>query len=192
MLIPKPVKTLLILIFAISLCLTITLAACAAGNEPGNTVSFGLEVDMLPYLSGGHYISGVVGFDHFNVRLITTKTTIPDFVTPDGFDDWKLDVTAIILDYFPDENRVGLWLGGGLEYWDGKIRAKDTGAAGTFSQRILTFGCGYVYNISEHWYLNPWAAIHYNLSDDKVDIGSSKLNLPDIMYEASVKLGYRF
>ncbi|HBE78948.1 MAG TPA: hypothetical protein DDW65_14395 [Firmicutes bacterium] len=194
-------KSLQVLIIGTVLCLTVSLTAHAAAmdenplqssSSENNGLSFGMEVDALPYVSGGHYISGVIGFDHYNLRLISTKTTIPGFVTPDGFKDWDLDVTAVILDYFPGENREGLWLGGGMEFWDSKIRTKNTGDSGSFSQKIITLGAGYVYNLNEHWYINPWAAIHYNLSDKNVAIGASNLDIPDIMYEASVKLGYKF
>jgi hypothetical protein len=195
-------KLLQTLIIGTILCLAFTHTAHAASTDENYTVSqngsanqglsFGMEVDALPYISGGHYISGVIGFDHFNLRLIATKTTIPSFVTPDGFKDWDMDVTAIILDYFPGENREGLWLGGGLEFWDSKIKNKSSGGSGSFSQKILTLGAGYVYKLTEHWYINPWAAIHYNLSDNNVAIGASRLDLPDLMYEGSVKLGYKF
>jgi hypothetical protein len=174
----------------LSLCVTFTVHASATDDNSG--VTFGMEVDMLPYLSGGHYLSGVVGYDHYNLRLISTKTTVPGFASPKGYKDWDLDVNAIIIDYFPNENREGFWIANGVEFWDSHIRNKNTGEKGSFSQKILTLGCGYTYNINDHLYINPWAAIHYNLSDSNVPIGSSNLNLPDIMYEASVKLGYTF
>jgi hypothetical protein len=171
--------------FAMSLCLAIRFTACA------ETVSLGAEVDMLPYLSGGYYLGGVVGFNHLNVRLGTTQTAVPGFVTPKGFENWDLDVNTIIVDYFPAENREGFWLAGGVEFWNDRIAAKDTGATANFTQKILTFGCGYTYFLNEHWYINPWAALHYNLSNDHVAVGSSDLKVPDLMYEASLKLGYR-
>lgn len=190
MIISRMMKVFLVLMLGISLCLVINFTAHAATEN--ENVTFGTEVDMLPYIGGGHYLSGVVGYDHFKFRLIAAKTTIPGFVTPKGFDDWDLDCRAIIVDYFPNENREGLWIGSGLEFWDSYIRNKNTGASGKFSQKIFTFGVGYIYNMTEHWYINPWAALHYNLSDSNVAVGSSTLNLPDIMYEASVKLGYKF
>ena len=184
-------KVLGICILGILLTLGLSMTTLAASqSDPGLT--FGMEVDALPYLSGGHYISGVIGFDHYNVRLIRTKTTIPGFVTPKGYKDWDLEVNAVIVDYFPDENRKGLWLAGGVEFWDSRIQNKNTGNAGKFSQKILTLGCGYVYKLSDHWYINPWAALHYNLSDENVTVGSNNLKLPDMMYEGSVKLGYQF
>ena len=173
----------------LTLGITITTFAASA-DDPWLT--FGMELDMLPYLSGGHYVSGVVGFDHYNVRLITTKTTVPDFVAPKGYKNWDLDVNAFIVDYFPDESREGLWLAGGVEFRDSRIQNKNTGESGKFSQKILTVGCGYLYKMTDHWHINPWAALHYNLSDENVAIGSSNLKLPDIMYEASIKLGYQF
>ncbi|HBF37389.1 MAG TPA: hypothetical protein DDW50_08725 [Firmicutes bacterium] len=187
----RMMKGILILFLGIGLCLTVHYAAYAQ-TDSASPVSFSIEADMLPYISGGHYLSGVLGIDHFNLRWITTKTTVPDFVTPEGFKNWDLDVNAVIIDYFPNENREGLWLGGGIEHWDSHIRSKNSGDSGTFSQKILTFGTGYLYPLSDHWYINPWAALHYNLSDKNAEIGSSNFKIPDIMYEASIKLGYRF
>ena len=187
-------KGFLILIVVVCLGLTINFTAVAAtGTAADNSgISLGTEVDLLPYASGGYYLSGVLGFNHYNLRLITTNTTIPGFATPKGFKDWDLEVTALILDYFPGENREGFWFGGGFELWDSDIKNKDTGETGAFSQKILTVGCGYVYKFTDHWYINPWTALHYNLSAQNVAIGSSNLKLPDLMYEASVKLGYKF
>jgi hypothetical protein len=192
MIISKMTKGLLVLILGVSLCLAVNFIAFAASGSAAGGIGLGTEIDLLPYASGGYYLSSVFGFDHYNLRLITTQTTIPGFVTPKGFDDWDLKVTALIVDYFPGENREGFWFGGGLELWDSEIKNKDTGETGTFSQHILTVGCGYIYNFSEHWYINPWAALHYNLSDQNVAVGSSNLKLPDLMYEASIKLGYKF
>jgi hypothetical protein len=147
----------------------------------------------LPFINGGYYTSGVIGYDHYNVRLIATKTEVPGFATPEGYTDWKIkNVTAVILDYFPNENREGLWFAGGFEHWKSEIRNETTGETGEFSQNILTLGSGYVYNFTEHWYINPWVALHYNLGDKTVTIGASELKLKNIMYEASIKLGYSF
>ncbi len=184
-------RLLLRLIIGISLCLVAPLTACAAAENAN--VSLGTEIDLLPFVSDGYYSSSVIGFDHYNVRLITAKTKIPGFATPDGYRDWKLkNVTAVIIDYFPNENREGIWFAGGFEHWKSAIREKSSGATGTFSQNVLTLGSGYVYNLNEHWYINPWIALHYNLSDKTVPVGSSALKLKDIMYETSIKLGYRF
>ncbi len=188
---PEMNKLLLWLIIGLILCLTTPLSASAAAEN--TKVRLGTELDLLPFVSDGYYSSSVVGFDHYNVRLITAKTKIPGFATPDGYRDWKLkNVTAVIIDYFPDENREGVWFAGGFEHWKSAIRAKSSGATGTFSQNIFTLGSGYVYNLNEHWYINPWIALHYNLSDHPVPVGSDVLQLKDIMYEASIKLGYRF
>jgi hypothetical protein len=182
-------KLLAICVLVILLTLGITITALAADDQG---LTFGMELDALPYISGGHYISGVIGYDHYNLRLITTHTSIPSFVTPKGYKNWDMDVNAVIVDYFPDESREGLWLGGGIEFWDSKIKNKNTNDSGKFSQKILTVGCGYVYKMTEHWYVNPWAALHYNLGDESVAIGTGNMKLQDAMYEASIKLGYQF
>ena len=184
-------KVMGMLLLGSFLTFMVTFTAHAASDEDQGP-SFAIEADALPYISGGHYVSGVIGFDHVNLRLIDTKTTVPGFVTPKDYHDWDLNVKAVIIDYFPGEYREGFWVAGGVEFWDSQIENKNTGEKGKFSQKILTVGCGYVINLTNHLYINPWAGLHYNLSDKNVAIGSSNLSLPDVMYEASVKLGYQF
>lgn len=183
-------RIFLVFVLGIAFCLTVNSPSYAANS---GELSFGTEFDLFPFINGGYYSSGVISYDHYNARLIIADTKIPDFATPDGYDHWKLKkVTAIILDYFPGENHEGLWFAGGFEHWESEIRNQATEATGTFSQNILTLGTGYVYNFTEHWYINPWIALHYNLSDDTVKINSSDLKLNDLMGEVSVKIGYRF
>lgn len=190
------IKVIPILTVGIVLCLmAVSTAYADTGNESAEgkeKIVIGTEVDLLPYLSGGYYLSEVTGFQHFQVRLVNATTLIPEFVTPAGFDSWKLNATTIIIDYFPDEDRKGLWLAIGYEYWNSRIKVKETNENGSFSQNILTIGSGYVYRLSDHWYIDPWAALHLNLGDKTVTIGSKNLDLPDCMLEASIKVGYNF
>jgi hypothetical protein len=61
----------------------------------------GFELDLLPYVSGGYYVSGWIGHDRIRVRPVVTKTTLPSFVVQDGFTNAGLDAYALIVDYFP-------------------------------------------------------------------------------------------
>jgi len=42
--------------------------------------TIGTELDLLPYVSGGYYLSMWYGVDQFRFRAILTKTTVPEFV----------------------------------------------------------------------------------------------------------------
>jgi len=62
--------------------------------------TLGTELDLLPYISGGYYVSAWYGIDQFRFRAILTKTTVPQFAVADGYAENKLNVYAFITDYF--------------------------------------------------------------------------------------------
>lgn len=155
--------------------------------------NLGFELDVLPFATGGYYGSVWKGLGNFRIRYINTEVNIPDFMLKDGFKDSKSNANAFILDYFFNENYEGLWFGIGYEYWENSIKNEDNSIKKDYNQNIFTFGTGYVFNLSNNFYLNPWIAGHYNSKgEDSIDVGGKEFKIDEILYSASLKIGFKF
>lgn len=156
-------------------------------------ITVGAELDMFPYLTGGYYGSLWVGSNHVRARGVITRATLPGFVTEDGFEDNQIDVYAAIVDYFIHPDFQGLWIGGGIEYWNGNISLVDSPADAGYDNFIATLGVGYVWKFWKNLYLNPWAAVHVRVAgDDEVIVSNEQFNPRAVLPEASLKLGWHF
>jgi hypothetical protein len=155
--------------------------------------TLGTELDLLPYISGGYYVSAWYGIDQFRFRAILTKTTVPEFVLADGYTDNKLDVYAFIADYFFKKNFEGFWIGTGLESWDAQIKYEAENQTASYNNTVFTLGGGYVWKFYENFYLNPWVAFHYIIAGDKeVRVGGNSFKPNVLTPEASIKVGWHF
>jgi hypothetical protein len=163
-----------------------------AGDRTPKKWMVGTEVDLVPYLYDGYYLSAVAGYSNWRLRFVRTKITTPGFATPGGFEDNKLDVNAFIVDYYLQEGFTGWWIGPGYETWDGEVREKTSGVAEKYRAGILTLGGGYTYRFNDYFYLNPWAAVHLPMSGDRqVQFANSTFRVRAAA-EASIKIGINF
>ncbi|MCK9281914.1 MAG: hypothetical protein M0P71_14910 [Melioribacteraceae bacterium] len=155
--------------------------------------TFGTELDLLPYISGGYYASAWYGIDQFRFRTILTKTTVPQFAVAEGYKDNKLNVYALITDYFFKKNFEGFWIGTGLEYWDSQITYEAENQTSSYNNTVFTLGGGYVWKFYKNIYLNPWVAFHYIIAgDNEVKVGSRTFKPNEFTPEASIKIGWYF
>jgi hypothetical protein len=153
----------------------------------------GVELDVLPYASGGYYVSGWIGHDRVRVRPVVTKTTLPDFVVQDGFKNADLDVYAVIVDYFPRGGFRGFWVGAGVEFWKNAIENEGNGSTAEWDNTVATIGAGYVWKFAGNFYLNPWAAAHVVTGGPiSVNAGGATYSPKRFTPEVSVKLGWHF
>jgi hypothetical protein len=184
-------KKSIILVFII---LTSTLWGQQISTDSSITrQTVGTELDLLPYISSGYYVSAWYGKDQFRFRTIITKTTVPQFVVADGYTDNKLNVYALITDYFFKKNFEGLWIGTGLEYWDSQIKNEAEDHTASYNNAVFTLGGGFVWKFYNNFYLNPWVAFHYIIAGDKeVQVGSSSFKPTLFTPEASIKIGWHF
>lgn len=175
----------------------IILNACSLQAQPENRIYSGTEIDILPFATGGYYISAWAGADNVRFRAVITKIYPPDFVMPAGMSDLKTDALALIADYFPfgkdNEAFSGLWTGAGIEYWMNEIKEAKTQISGDYNNLILTAGAGYIIPVYGGLYINPWAAIHYSVTgtEEKL-IGKTMLDQKKLMAEFSLKIGWQF
>jgi hypothetical protein len=176
------------------LCIVVIIGLAATPALALSTTGF--ELDAFPYATGGYYASAWYGSSPFRFRIVITETYPPDSVVGSAFNHLKLDVVALIADWFFGDqahNLAGPWIGAGVERWKGRIQEQGTGASATFSEDVATFGGGYVWKFSGNWFLNPWAAVHGIVDGDRsVTVGQHTYRPPPVSPEVSLKLGWHF
>ena len=153
----------------------------------------GVELDVLPYVSGGYYVSGWIGHDRIRVRPVVTRTSLPEFVVQDGFENADLDVYAVIVDYFPRAGFRGVWVGAGVEFWRNAIANASNGGTAEWDNTVATVGAGYVWKFAGNFYLNPWAAAHVVVGGPtSVNAGGATYSPKRFTPEVSVTVGWHF
>ena len=158
-----------------------------------DTSKSGIELDALPWLTGGYYLSGWYGKDHFKYRAVAARINVPDSFVDEGFKDQQITAYAFIVDYFPKRDMTGIWYGAGLEYWQSEVTNKDDNVSAEYENTILTAGLGYVWRLSESLYLNPWAALHIVVAgDEDITAGNNTYHQDAVTASGSIKLGWEF
>jgi hypothetical protein len=71
-----------------------------ANAQQCDSIKYGVELDALPYLTGGYYGSAWVGYKNLRFRLVAAKAETPSFVVADGFENLDTKAYAFIVDYF--------------------------------------------------------------------------------------------
>jgi hypothetical protein len=183
---------------AAALLLTSTPARAAEppAEETPRVWRFGAEIDALPYATGGYYGSFVAARREWRVRAVAARSTMPGFLVEDGFEDKRTDAYALLVDRFLGARRSrqeGFWVGGGVELWSTRIRPEGGNAYTRYNNLMLTAGAGYVWKFSRHFYLNPWAGVHFAAAGERVHNVSGRVyEQARFTPEASIKLGYTF
>jgi len=174
----------------------ICLASCSlTAQEPVQTQRFtaGLELDFLPYVTGGYFGAAWAGMGHWRGRLIIAKATKPDFLLPDGYSHNTIRAYALLADYFPRLHFSGWWLAGGLVYWDAAIQNDAQQQAGSYGSYLVSGGLGYNWKFYRNFYLCPWAGLHVRVAgDDRVAFQAASFTPPRFNPEASLKIGWHF
>ncbi|WP_375324349.1 hypothetical protein [Flagellimonas sp. GZD32] len=153
----------------------------------------GIEIDILPYITGGYFGAIWARKGHFGGRALFAKVNMPDFIVPDGFTDNKINSYALIADYFLKENQTGLWLGSGLVLWDGTIRSAQKIETTSYQSFLWNGSLGYLINLSKRFYLSPWAGLSLRFAgDDNIMVDNEVYDPPFLNPELSLKFGIRF
>ena len=154
----------------------------------------GVELDLYPFITGGNYMGAYVAQNGFKYRVIRAKSNMPEFMLQNNIENVNLEVYAFIVDYYFDKTDYkGLWFGIGGERWNNRIDEKNGVKNVDFSQNIFTFGGGYLFELTDRIFINPWAAVHVNMRNEREKIiGDTSYEIKKIIPEVSVKLGYSF
>ncbi len=153
----------------------------------------GVEINPLPFITGGYSGSLWWGFNRIRIRGGTAFTSVPGFLVTQGFKENKIRSYALECDYFYSDAFKGLWTGGGLDYWQNSVINSDDGTKGKFTNYVLTLSAGYLYKIWNEIYISPSASIHMVVAGDKVvEVGNSTYNQNTIIPAISINIGYHF
>lgn len=169
----------------------------SAENEIQAEPAIGFAVDLLPTVlsavdgKAGFSVQSWAGYDHFRIRLVAAHLYQPDSMIDSSFQNYELNVTAFIIDWFPQGNLSGFWFGTGSELWNSRIRHKSAGSEVSWTESIITAGIGYAWQINDNLYIDPFAAVHYRMNDGKVYCGGDEFKRSRISASASVKIGCR-
>ncbi|MBN2616118.1 MAG: hypothetical protein JXR71_10540 [Bacteroidales bacterium] len=154
-------------------------------------IQAGVELDALPYLTGGYFGAVWAGKGHMRARLLYAKVHMPKFMVPAGFSGNTVRSVALMADYFLKKKLTGFWLGSGVVYWDGTLRANEQTAS--YHTYLLNGSMGYAVNLSKRFYLSPWAGLSFRLGGDQnIRTGGETYRAPFLNPELSLKFGYRF
>lgn len=140
-------------------------AAAAPAEELRWT--FGVEADLLPYLSDENSLSASAGRGRYRARLVRAELTMPEIATDDAFRDDELAIVAVVVDRFLREDQAGRWFGVGVEQRHGEVSEGDTGTTHDYRTTMFTAGAGYVWQFGRHLTVNPWVGGHTPIAGDR-------------------------
>ncbi|CAN5230802.1 hypothetical protein BH10PSE19_BH10PSE19_19050 [soil metagenome] len=195
--------------------LAISTMALAQSNEGGATPrnpihkwktdtmkikqTVGFAIDLLPpILSAATGNFGYSGQVWYGYRKIRVRAVIADFYMPDklmgnsDFQDLHTTATALIFDYFKNYNFKGWWVGAGVELWNNKITSKSDYNTYNYKDYVATAGLGYIIKVYKNFYVEPWGAVHYVLSNQSVSVSTTEYKTKMFQGEVSVKIGWHF
>ncbi|MFA9370759.1 MAG: hypothetical protein ACERIH_03535 [Labilibaculum antarcticum] len=159
----------------------------------------GVAIDLLPpVLSAstgnfGYSAQLWYGYKKFRVRAVIAGFQMPNkLMGNDDFKDLKTTATALIFDCFKNNNFEGWWLGAGVEMWDNTISSKIDDKSYDFKDYVATAGSGYIIKLHKNFYIEPWAAVHYVVNNEKVLVGTTEYKTKTFQGEISLKVGWHF
>lgn len=173
--------------------LAIMLISSASSAQQMNTsrINFGIEQDILPYLTGGYFAGAWVGKDHIRARILTAHVHKPDFIIKDGFTANEVTAYAVLADYFLETGWKGWWAGAGLVYWKSSIRSKEGSINYPYENYFLNGSIGHNWKLYRNIFISPWAGMHLRIGGNKkVQVDNREFNPPLLNPEASIKLSW--
>jgi hypothetical protein len=163
------------------------------GVQAQDKVKFGVELDVLPYATGGYFGAGWIGKDVWRVRALTAFVKKPDWATTKDFSHHEVHAYALLVDRFLRKDWKGWWAGAGWVYWDSRIQTDARQQKAAFHNMLANGSLGYNFTLYRHVYLSPWGSLSLRLGGDKdVPVDSRHYTLPLLNPEASLKVGYYF
>ncbi|WP_264563535.1 hypothetical protein [Flavobacterium sp. N3904] len=162
-------------------------------NETTKKWNFGVELDVLPYATGGYFGAVWVGKDKWRTRALIADVYKPDITTKEGFTNHHVQAYALLLDHFFKDDWKGWWIAAGPVYWKSKIQSDSSTATQNFDNFLLNGSLGYNFTIYKNIYISPWAGLSLKVSgDDEFVLDNKEYTLPLLNPEASIKFGVYF
>lgn len=163
-----------------------------ASSSPKN-LSTGIELDVLPYATGGWFAAVWAGKKQWRIRALTASVNKPGFTIQKGFTNHQINAYAFLVDRFLNPQWRGVWIGGGFVVWNSTIQSDARIQTSTFTNYLLNGSAGYNIKIHKHIYLSPWAGLSLRMGGDtNVPVDNKLFTLPFVNPEASFKAGIWF
>ena len=168
------------------------LSTHAQSNGP-DRLQFGLELDALPYATGGYFGAAWVGKDLWRMRALTAFVKKPDWSTKSDFSNHRVHAYALLADRFLKKGWKGWWAGAGLVYWNSTIQTEARQQTAHFKNLLINGSLGYNLTVYKRLYVSPWGSLNLRVAGDKnVVVDDKRFTLPVLNPEASLKFGYSF
>lgn len=152
--------------------------------------NFGVEIDALPYLTGGYFGAAWLGKNQWRGRALLADVQLPEIIIKDGFTKHHVRGYAVLVDYFLKPSWKGWWVGAGPVYWKSSIQQQQTGAIQHFDNLLLNGSLGYHFTLLPKVYLSPWAGLSCKVAgNDRFTLDQQPYRLPFFNPEISIKLG---
>ena len=156
-------------------------------------IQSGVELDVLPYATGGYFGAGWMGKDLWRLRILTAFVKKPDWSTKKDFSNHQIEAYAIVVDRFLEKNWKGWWAGTGLVHWHSTIQTNAKIQTASFNNLLVNGSLGYNFTLFKNCYISPWASLNIRLAGNtSVSVDDKIYTLPLINPEASLKIGYNF
>ena len=189
--------------FAITVVVVLlVLQSALPAQEPSTSApapdswKFGTEFDVLPFATGGYYGSLFAADHGWRLRGVAARSGTPSFLVSSGFEKKRSDAYALLADRFLGARRAelkGFWVGSGVEYWRTRIRQKDTTDFTHYNNVLVTAGGGYVWQVTRHFYVNPWADTNFVVGGSRdINVSGKTYTQPLFTPEVSLKVGFIF
>jgi hypothetical protein len=178
---------------ALLILITFFISVNLINAQSQERIKTGIELDVLPYITGGYFGAVWARKMHFGVRALYAKVNMPDFIVPEGFANNKVQSYALIIEYFLKKEQKGFWIGSGLVLWNGKIQTELQKETGFYHSLLLNGSIGYSIDLNRRFYLSPWAGLSLRISGDRnIFIDGQKYDPPVLNPELSLKFGFKF
>ena len=141
---------------------------------------FGVNVDLLPTVmsategrfGGAGQVWVAVGKNRF--RAVAASMRLPDSFSEEPWSDNDLNAFALIYDRFLREPVRGPWVGTGVEFWNQSITYHER-TKFFLNNWIATLGAGWVFRIGDHFLLDPWVGLHWNVIRSGVGVWNRRV-----------------
>lgn len=176
-----------------TLVFTLLIFSISPAQKTSKSFNAGMEVDALPYATGGWFAAAWAGKEKWRVRLLAASVNKPDFTTKKGFTNHHINAYALVADHFFDKEWKGWWLGGGLVVWKSRIQTDARLQTTSFTDYLLNGSAGYNIRLNNNIYLSPWAGMSIRIAGEKnIPVDNKHYTLPLLNPETSLKLGIWF
>lgn len=190
-------KKIFILVVATIICVNAGAKEKSDSLQIKQTVGF--TIDLLPPVlsasagSFGYSAQIWYGWKKLRFRYAIANYSMPDkLMGNDDFTGLKTTASALIFDYFLNYNFKGLWIGTGVERWNGSINLKSTNNKYHVNDWVATLGTGYIFKVYKNFYIEPWGAVHYVMNNESIDVNSFSYKTKRFQGEISLKIGWHF